>query len=106
MNKFLKLDIITRQDRNEAISSAREAITGAGDWIMDHHLFSNISATLNFELPLEAIEKFLTRLNAEGFQPDVQGELPAAGEGDCFGLLSLTFLHGEGDLKRDVPPFG
>jgi hypothetical protein len=104
---MLRLSGSTRRERNAALSEAEGAIASCGGWVTDHHLFSNQMATLNFFLPVSrsgALARALTELGIT-----LHGDVPEhVGEGDkeVFGLLSITFLHNEPDLRRDVPPFG
>jgi hypothetical protein len=39
-------------------------------------------------------------------QPDYQGDIPKGSDGDLRMGISLTFIHTEPDLKREVPAFG
>ncbi len=49
---------------------------------------------------------FFGELKEAGFNPKLQDALPAGGAGDIRGSISVTFLHDEPDLKRDVQAFG
>jgi hypothetical protein len=102
----LKVEIITAIDRNEALSIVRKALASSGGWIIDHALFSNLTATISFELPLGKTRKLVAALENAGLSTKVEGGLPKTGEGDTRGAIHLTFLHDERDLKRDVPAFG
>jgi hypothetical protein len=93
-------------ERNLAISIVRDTILKAGGWIVDHHLFSNIAATINFKIASKSLHVFENTLAHEGFQVFIEGEVPDEDAGDLLASVSLTFLHEEPDLKRDVPPFG
>jgi hypothetical protein len=104
--KFVHFSIFTAMNRNTAISQVCDAISEASGWIADQSFFSNIAATINFEMPSNSLQKFQQALQEKGFKAHVEGELPAAGPADVRGTVSLTFSHSEPDLKRDVPPFG
>lgn len=103
---FLRIEIATRIERNQALTLISELISGADGWIVSHQLFSNLSATINMEIPASGVEGFVSRLKEAGFVPQVQGELPAISHGDVRGCVALTFIHDEPDMKRDVPAFG
>ena len=103
---FLRISITTAMDRNQAITEVRNAITGRGGWIVDHALFSNLSANLNFELPGNQAADLVAALAAAGFHPDIGGEMPEEQQKDLRGQAALTFIHQDTDLKRDVPAFG
>lgn len=104
--KFIRFSIFTAINRNTAISQVCDEISAAGGWIVDQSFFSNIAATINFEMPSKSLQKFRQALLEEGFKTHIEGELPGAEPADVRGTISLTFSHSEPDLKRDVPPFG
>ncbi|MEH6632789.1 MAG: hypothetical protein V7776_18375 [Halopseudomonas aestusnigri] len=103
---FFRVSIMTSMERNAAISKVSDAISNSGGWIVNHTLLSNVAATLNFELPSEETEGLLLHLEELSFHPDVDGDVPQGKEGDLRGQITLTFIHNNPDLKRDVPAFG
>jgi len=103
---FLRLEIITRQERNSAISKIRDAVQGAGGWIISHQLYSNTIASINFELGYQDIDKFISLLLLSGLKPNVIHDCPRDKYGEVRAGIAITFIHNEPDLKRDVPPFG
>lgn len=104
--KYLRITMMTKIERNQAITSARETISDNGGWVVSHTLLSNSAANLNFELPLAKTETFIESLRTAGFSPDIDGDMPSGDEGDVRGNLMMTFLHNEPDLKQTVPAFG
>jgi hypothetical protein len=107
--KLFRIEIITKTERNEAISLVREAINAAEGWIITHQLFSNMSASIIFEMPLGGVEGFVANLKNKNFYPQFEGDIPndkGGGKSDIKGSITLTFIHDEPDMKRDVPPFG
>lgn len=102
----MRIEIITRMERNEAISAIRTALSQSGGWIVDHTLFSNVSATIQFEIPAPASAQLIERLIEAQLPPVGQIELKPSGKGDLRGTLLITFIHDESDLKRPVPAFG
>ncbi len=104
--KPFRIEIITKMERNQAISLIREAISASEGWIVTHQLFSNLSASIVFEMPYDEAEGFLSRLNEAGFSPATEKGIPKGKGDDIRGVLSLTFIHDEPDMKRDVPAFG
>ena len=104
--KPARFSIVTRMDRNLAISKVCEAISTSGGWIEDQFFFSNKAATIRFEMPFPSTGILQSRLLEEGLKLHAEGELPSGDAGDFRGAISLTFVHQEPDLKRDVPPFG
>ena len=103
---FVRFSVFTKIERNTAIHEVRQAVFRCKGWIADQTLFSNIAATINFEMPSSSVARFQEELIALDMAPHVEGELPTEDEGDVRGSVSLTFSHNEPDLKRDVPPFG
>jgi hypothetical protein len=104
--RFFRLAIVTRIERNLALSKIRDCVSGQGGWIVDHTLFSNMAANLNVEVPLAALPDFLNALKQAGFTPKPDGALPTGDSGDIRGSLSITFIHNDPDLKQAVPAFG
>ncbi len=104
--KIWRLTVVTKLDRNQAITVARESLSRQGGWITHHTLFSNHAATLNFELPSTSATAFIEKLAEAGLAAKYDGEIPGGDSGDLQGSLQMTFLHDDPDLKRDVPAFG
>lgn len=104
--KFLRLELVTNFDRNLTLSLVPQVISKCGGWIIDHKLFSNISATINFEMLLSSINDFISALEEADYHPRVQGDIPKGDEGDLNASISITFIHSDPDMKRDVPAFG
>lgn len=103
---FLRLEIITHKERNAALTDVKNAISSASGWIVSHNLYANTMASLNFEIPHTARDKFLQDLEKSGFTPNIIQDCPAKSSGEISGGVSLIFVHEEPDMKRDVPPFG
>jgi hypothetical protein len=110
---FLRLNAICRRDRNEVTALVVEGISHAGGWILDHHLYSNISLCIILELPAKDLGPLVRELERAGLdlrqsQEAIQKMEPKihdAMEGQTLvGTLQITFLHDEPDLKRQVPP--
>ncbi|MEM9635714.1 MAG: hypothetical protein AAGA50_30610 [Pseudomonadota bacterium] len=104
--KFARFSLFTPMDRNLAITHVCDGVTEARGWVVDQSFFSNIAATINFEMPSSSLQIFQDILRDKGLQPHIEGDLPADAFGDVRGSVSLTFSHNEPDMKRDVPPFG
>ena len=104
--KFARFNIFTTMNRHTAVSQVCDAVSESKGWIVDQSFFSNIAATINFEIPSHSLQKFQQALQEKGLKAHIEEELPAADSADVRGTVSLTFSHDEPDLKRDVPPFG
>ena len=103
---LFRLEIITKIERNQAITIVKDMISSSGGWILDHHLFSNASASLGFEIPYSSISSFMTGLQDGGLNPTIVNDCPRDKDGEVRGGVALIFIHNEPDMKRDVPPFG
>lgn len=103
---FLSVSIMTKIERNDAIARISSAISANDGWIVNHTLFSNIAATINFEFPANNTDSLLINLKQSSFDPQLDREMPDLVEGDLRAQISITFLHDQPDLKRDVPTFG
>ncbi len=106
MLKFMRIEIITSIDRQQTLLLLSDVISANDGWIVSHQLFSNMAASLAFEIPLPGVEKFLESLTVAGFTPRIEGEVPSGSKGDVRGNIAITFIHEESDLKRDVSAFG
>lgn len=106
--KFLRITIYTAIERNQTLSKAQDVISSCEGWITNHSLFSNMAATLNFEIPFSQQASLISKLEAAGFTPETDGDFPInfSENEDIRGCLQLNFLHNDPDLKRDVPAFG
>lgn len=103
---FLRLEAIVRLDRNAALQAAADAIGAAGGWIVDHAMFSDVMAVVNFAVPAERSADLVRELAAAGITVDApQPEAAGAAGGESRGQLVLRFAQGKGDLRRDVPAF-
>ncbi len=105
--RFLQLSATTRVQRHDATARAEDLIHRCGGWIVDFSLFSNIMTVLRFELPVARLAEVARGLAEADIHLDEQSQealRAMTGEGDVFGTLQLTFIHGEPDLRREVPP--
>jgi hypothetical protein len=107
----LRINAVTREDRNEMISRVKEVMTASGAWVLDVKQFSNVSVCFNFEIPgrkaarlRDALVDVGLRLVPESDDSvsticDQAGSEPA----DVAGTLQITFIHNEPDLRIEVP---
>ena len=113
---FLRINAVTRANRDETIARVRTAITQSGAWIVDVKLFSNISACFNFEIPtshaeqlrdaLAAMDLHLTKESDDSLTSLVEARKSADGGSqvtDIEGSFQITFIHNEPDLRIEVP---
>ena len=103
---FLRIQLITHLERNHALTLVKDGIHKAEGWIVNHQFFSNTFASLNFEIPYDTIDSFLTDLKAEDFTFTLIDDCPRKTDGEVCGGVALTFVHDDPEMKRHVPPFG
>jgi len=109
------LDGHTRDDRNAVLDRVKEAINRAG-WLVDFTLFSNTAAALAFELELGMIPTLRSGLVDTGLhlgeksrqaldelEEEVAGLSDEQRRSNLVGLMHITFVHDEPDLRREVP---
>ena len=114
--RFLRINAVTRANRDEVIAGVRTAITKSGAWIVDVKLFSNVSACFDFEIPsrraeqlrdaLAAMDLHLTKESDDSIASLLDANKPTeAGSPvtDIAGSLQITFIHNEPDLRIEVP---
>jgi hypothetical protein len=113
---FLRINAVTRANRDETIARVRTAIAQSGAWVVDVKLFSNVSVCFNFEIPssrtaqlreaLAATELRLTKESDDSFASLLEHNESAADGSqptDIAGTLQITFIHNEPDLRIEVP---
>lgn len=108
--QFLRLDGFTKAERIQMTAHASEAISQAGAWITDFHLYSNILICINFQVPIANLDRLAVTLQETGLhlsQESMDQLMPANDstlkEKELLGTLQITFVHDEPDLLRDVP---
>ena len=103
----MMLSAVTRGDRHQTTADIDAAVSSAGGWIVDHALFSNIAASIRFAVPLPGLAELRRRLVAAnvGLDEESLAALDAcpAGEDEISVTLSVTFVHDEPDLRREIP---
>lgn len=116
VSPFLRINAVTRANRDQTIARVRTAIAQSGAWVVDVKLFSNVSVCFNFEVPssrtaqlrqaLTATELRLTKESDDSLASLLEHHEAAAKgsrETDIAGTLQITFIHNEPDLRIDVP---
>ncbi len=107
----LRINAVTREDRNEMISRVKEAMTGSGAWIVDVKQFSNVSVCFNFEIPGHKASRLRAALVDVGLRlaPENDDSVSSirdqaeSDHADLAGTLQITFIHNEPDLRIEVP---
>lgn len=106
----LMLSAVTWANRHDAMAGINDAVLAAGGWIEGHTLFSNIATTFRIELPEGRIPALAEALETLGILLDDESRdrlaalRPPPDKGAERALsLSVTFIHNEPDLRREVP---
>lgn len=105
----VRFSAFSRKDRHAAISDAAEAIREAGGSVDDHTLFSDLMAVLQFSVSADRVGELRRNLAARGLavetdKPD-EAEVMGRPDAEVSGALTVHFLEGGGDHRREVPPF-
>ena len=117
VSRFIKINGITRDDRQKVIGELNEAISKSGAWILNFKMFSNTSINLLFEMPIRNVHLLhlnLSETNVKLYSErndllkDIdsqQKQLNDESTFDMVGTLAVTFIHNDPDLIIEVPPF-
>ncbi|MBR9973528.1 hypothetical protein [Magnetospirillum sulfuroxidans] len=106
MRSFLRLEAIVHTERHSALDAVTQSILTIGGWIIDHTLFSDVMAVVNFEFPADQSGRLIHTLACHGITASaIPPETIGTAETEIAAHLTLTFAQGSGDLRREVPAF-
>ncbi|HET6512038.1 MAG TPA: hypothetical protein VFH43_07600 [Candidatus Kapabacteria bacterium] len=98
----LRINATTDRERYGITKEIQDALTRNGGYVLDSHLYSNISTVLNIEIPGTAIDELLNELEALGMR--IKCERPRGeSDQDVRGTLQITFVHNDPDIRHEVP---
>ncbi len=115
MQKPLFINAITTVDRYKMTQRVEQTVSACGGWIVNHHAFSNIALSLEFEMPKAKAGVLVAALAAAGLRlsdktmADAQeiGSESETGslmpDEELTGYISITFVHDEPDMRREIP---
>ena len=105
MSGILMLGAVTRRERKDATSYVFDTINRLGGWIDDVQMYSNIMNTVRLTLRADAYPALFAALSEGGIVLDdeVRGPSDSDPAAELMATLQITFIHGEPDLKREVP---
>ncbi len=102
----------TRRERQEAIAAISDAVGRSGGWLLDFHVFSNISLSLNVEIDEGRLVDLyrqlvdaglrLSRESEEDYARLLAADRQATGR-EIAGTVQVTFIHDHPDLRIEVP---
>ncbi|MEM7025602.1 MAG: hypothetical protein AAF637_23925 [Pseudomonadota bacterium] len=109
--EFLMISATTAGNRQQVTADVSDIIAATGGWIINHTLFSNIAATIQFSLPSQGLDLFRQRVVAAGVRLNNEDlariraaiEKHATTLADTTVSLNITFIHDDPDLRREVP---
>jgi hypothetical protein len=102
----VSLELYTRNEFHAAVSAAVDAISQNSGWVVSHHFYSNALAIIHCQLPVQALPAFADALGEAGFVLHHPLPQPSGRHDEVAVQLSLNFLSGGPDIRRDVPAFG
>jgi hypothetical protein len=113
-SEIVRIEAVTRADRQEMIARISQALNSAGASILDFRFFSNLAlfieaeaSTARLHIVFDALAK--TELQLDSRSTAKMEELSAASfggasEGDVHTIrLFVTFVHSDPDLRIPVP---
>ena len=115
MPERIFIEATTTVNRYEMTARVEQAISESGSWVLDHHLFSNLSMSLTFEISDRKLNTLVERLEATGLAISHQSadalatfesslERAQSQPGSFVEAhLQIIFIHSEPDLRREVP---
>lgn len=113
--KFLQLNGMTTVERHTMIERVKAALAASGAYILNFHMFSNVSLVLEFEIPLDQLTRLGPAIHTTGLRLEQRSQelldewdQQTAARGavesrDLPGTLQITFIHNEPDLIVEVP---
>ncbi len=109
--EFLMISGVTKADRHQVTTDVNDAISAAGGWVVNHSLFSNIAITIQFSMSPQKLDEFRDRVIAASVKLDDESiakirtavEKHVPDPVDVTATLSITFMHNEPDLRREIP---
>jgi hypothetical protein len=106
---MVRLEVVAREAFHTSVNAASEAITRSGGWVSGHSLLSDAMAVLDFVIPGNRWGDLMEELGRRGLKARPSNEPPIQGRPisstEVAGRLTLLFVLGRGDLRREVPPF-
>lgn len=105
---FVQLSGVAAGDRTTATERIRDALSEVGAWITDVHFFSGIQTVLAFDVEAAALAALAGALERAGLALDESSrktlaQAAAGAKAEVHGTLAITFVHGDPDLKHEVP---
>lgn len=104
IRSFVRLEATVHTERHSTPNAAAESIAAIGGWIVDHTLFSDVMAVVDFEFPADRSDQLIDTLASHGITASfVPPEIISSAKAEIVGQPTLSFAQGSGDLGRDVP---
>jgi hypothetical protein len=108
------MEAVTREPRNEMLARISEAFRTAQSCVIDFRFFSNLALLIKAEVSSAMLADLRRSLSATGLRFSEQSvaamdrfcekaEASASPQGDCLCHLFVTFIHGEPDMRIEIP---
>jgi hypothetical protein len=98
----LRINATTDRERYEITKEIQDVLAACNGYVLDSHLYSNISTVLNIEINASAIDAFINELEALGMRIKCERSLDVNDQ-DVRGTLQITFVHNDPDIRHEVP---
>jgi hypothetical protein len=106
---WIALNFVTSESRNAAIQQFETLCHDSGVFIVDFHMFSNVSLSVQFEAAVPALLNFTAALTQSSFHITGDSQvslalLPASdSQSRAIGTMQVTFACEDGNLRIAVP---
>ena len=106
---WIALNFVTGESRNAAIQLFETLCHNSGVFIVDFHVFSNVSLSVQFEAEVASLINFTAALTQSSFHITADSQaslalLPASHpQSRAVGTLQVTFASEDGNLRIAVP---
>ncbi len=97
-----RINTTTHRERYEITKEIQDVLAACSGYVLDSHLYSNISTVLNIEISAISVDGLIAGL--EGLELNVKWELSRhTNARELRGTLQITFVHNDPDIRHEVP---
>ena len=97
-----RINATTHRERSAVTKDVQDVLAACNGYVLDSHLYSNISTVLNIEIPASAIDALIKEL--EALELRIKSERPRdVNDQVVRGTLQITFVHNDPDIRHEVP---
>ena len=104
MQKKLRWQLFSNDDRNQVIEAIKNAISNSDGYIMNFNMFSDLALSLSFEIKENKIQVLHKALSIVADISDLELHvLNAESKKEWLIFMNVSFGSGKGDLKHEIP---